>query len=205
MCLRRALPSADVSVGSVASAAVALVASALCGGPLFAAAVDAEGARRSARASIGAGDPSLVVVGAADAPHLANALRMLDVAGRAVLAGADVHLVLPACMPQLVRTQRYAQGLGLDGRLHIVEGAEWPAPWWRAADALLVTEDAPMVEAVAGALGVHVLSAPGHAGDEASAERRAEAASVRDRASTALVAAARERAQSAMKASAASA
>ncbi len=145
-----------------------------------------------------------MVVGAADAPYVANALRMLDVAGRAMLAGADLHLVLSACMPQLVRAQRYARSLGLDGRLHIVEGADWPVPWWRAADVLLVTGTAHLAEAAAGAIGVPVVSAPGREGDEASPERRAEAASVRDGASTALIEMARGRTQSAMSASAAS-
>ena len=145
-----------------------------------------------------------MVVGAADAPQLANALRMLDVTGRAMLAGADAHLVIPACMPELVRTERYARGLGIDVRVHVVEGADWPVPWWRAADALLVTEAAPLVEAAASAVGVRVLSAPGHAGDEASPVRRATAATVRDGASTALVAAARARVQSDRNAAAAS-
>lgn len=204
-CVRRALPRCDVRAGSVASARGALAAAVEPGGPLSVAVEGSEDARRDARAAIGAGDASLVVVGAADAPHLANALRMLDVAGRAMLAGADVHLVLPACMPQRVRVQRYAQGLGLDGRLHIVEGAEWPTPWWRAADALIVADAAPLVDAAAGAIGVRVISAPGRMGDDASPELRAASASVRDRASTSIVAAARERAQSAMNASAASA
>ena len=204
-CVQRALPRAEVGTGAIADASAVLCSGALTRQEVCEAAWDAAESRCGARAAIGAGDGSLVVLGAADAPQLANALRMLDVAGRAVLAGADVRLVLPACMPQLVRAQRYARGLGLDSRLHLVEGAEWSAPWWRAADALVVTESAPLVGAAAGAIGLPVVSALGHAGDESSPERRAAAAVSRDRASTALVAAARERAQSAMYASAASA
>lgn len=204
-CMRRAMPRADVRAGSIADASEALRSGAFTRPSASGTAWVGATTRCDARAAIGAADRSLVVLGAADAPHLANSLRMLDVVGRAVLAGADAHLVLSECMPQLARTQRYARGLGLEGRLHIVEGAEWPAAWWRAADALLVTGAAPLVDAVAVALGVPVVSAPGHAGDEASQERRAAAAAVRDRASSALVQAARGRTQSAMNASAASA
>lgn len=203
-CMRRAMPRVEVRTGSILDAAAALRAGAGAGVTAAASADDAAGDRLEARVAIGAGETSLVVLGAADAPRLANALRMLDVAGRAMLAGADVHLVLPACVTQLVRTQRYARGLGIDGRVHVVEDADWPVPWWRAADLLLVTEAAPLVEAAAIAVGVRVLSAPGHAGDEASPVRRAAAATVRDGASTAIVAAARARVQSDRNASAAS-
>lgn len=198
------MPRVEVRTGSILDAAAALRAGAGAGVTAAASADDAAGDRLEARVAIGAGETSLVVLGAADAPRLANALRMLDVAGRAMLAGADVHLVLPACVTQLVRTQRYARGLGIDGRVHVVEDADWPVPWWRAADLLLVTEAAPLVEAAAIAVGVRVLSAPGHAGDEASPVRRAAAATVRDGASTAIVAAARARVQSDRNASAAS-
>ena len=199
------MPRADVRAGAVADASAALRSGASNRPSASGTAWYGAKARCDARAAIGAADGSLVVLGAADAPQLANALRMLDVAGRAMLAGADAHLVIPACMPQLVRTQRYARGLGIDGRLHIVEGAEWPVPWWRAADALLVTDAAPLVVAAAGPVGVPVVSAPGRAGDEAIPENRAAAASVRDRASASLLEAARARTQSAMSASAASA
>ena len=199
------MPRAEVRTGSILDAAAALRAGAGIGVAAAASPGGAADGRIDARAAIGAGEPSLVVLGAADAPRLANALRMLDVAGRAMLAGADAHLVLPSVMPQLVRTQRYARGLGLESRVHIIDDADWPGEWWRAADVLLVTEAAPLVEAFAGAIGARVLSAPGHPGDEGSPERRSAAALVRDAASAALVAAARERPQSAMKASAASA
>lgn len=202
-CARRAFPRADVRAGAVTEAARQLA----CGHGDAAAAssMPAAVARLEMRASLGAQAQSLVVMGAADAPHLANTLRMLDVAGRAMLAGADAHLVIPSCMPQLVRTQRYAQGLGLEARLHVIDGAEWPLPWWRAADVILATQDAPLVEAVASAMGMQVMHAPGRASDESDPERRGDAAAMRDSVASALVDAARARGQSAMNESAASA
>jgi hypothetical protein len=204
-CVGRAMPGSAVRLGVVGDALVALERDAPLGrgvgnDPIFAA-----DARRDARSAIGAGESSLVVVGAADAPLRANAVRMLDVAGRAMLAGADVHLVLPDCMPDMSRTRRYARGLGLEPRLHIVDDAARPMPWWGAADAVLVTEASPLVCAVARAMGTPAVSAPGHAGDEATPERRAASASARDAAAVALVAMARARPQPARNASAASA
>jgi hypothetical protein len=161
--------------------------------------------RDALRDLLGASEASLVVVGAADAPRCANAGRMLDVVGRAMLAGADAHLILPESMPNLARMWRYARGLGLGSRVHVTAGAEWPVPWWRAADAVLVTDESPMSRAVAASMGIHAVHAPGHPGDESVPERRAAGAAARDSAASALVSAARERRQSAMNASAPSA
>lgn len=203
-CMRRAARHAEVRVGGTDAMADALRrACHTAASPVRGASASAV-ARHDARAALGAGEGSLVVIGAADAPLRANALRMLDVAGRAMLAGADAHLVLPECMPHLARTRRYARGLGLEARLHMVEGAEWPVPWWHAADVILVSGAAPLVGAAAGALGLQVVSAPGHESDESSPERRAASARTRDAAAAALVGSARARAQSVRNASAAS-
>lgn len=204
--VRRAFPQCAVRTAPMHEAVAALdSAPEVCGDPSGGAGTPHAAARRGAREAIGVGDESLVVLAAADAPRVASSLRMLDVVGRAMLAGADAHLVMPACMQHLVRTRRYARGLGIDGRLHVVDGAERPLPWWHAADVVLVTADSPLVESVARLIGLRVLSAPGHQRDEAIPELRASAALVRDGVATALIAAARARGQPAMNASAASA
>jgi hypothetical protein len=204
VCVRRAMPRAAVQVGAIGEALVALDRDVRLGARVSGGPGNDSHVRRDARAGLGVAESSLVVVGAADAPLRANAVRMLDVAGRAMLAGADVHLVLPDCMPEMSRTRRYARGLGLESRLHIIDDAAWPTPWWGAADAVLVTEESPLVCAVARAMGTPAVSAPGHAGDEATLERRAASASSRDAAAVALVAMACARHQPAMNASAAS-
>ena len=204
VCVRRAMPRAQVQMGAIGEALMALDRGGCLGVKVCSGTVDASDARRDARAALGVAESSLVVVGAADAPLRANAVRMLDVAGRAMLAGADVHLVLPDCMPDMSRTRRYACGLGLEPRLHIVEDAASPIPWWGAADAVLVTEASPLVCAAARVMGMPAVSAPGELGDEATPERRAASATVRDSAAVALVAMARARHQLAMNASAAS-
>jgi hypothetical protein len=204
-CARGALPRAQVQMGSLPHAARVLGAHAAQVMEGDRADGEAAAARRAARESIGARESSVVVLGAADAPLAVRPDLMLDVAGRAMLAGADLHLVVPACMPHLDRTQRYARGLGLDGRVHVVEGADWPRPWWQAADALLVAGQSPLAESFADAIGLSVIRAPADAADALRPERRAATAAVRDASALSLVAAARARAQSAMNASAASA
>lgn len=205
-CARRALPGRAVAPGDVHSLAAALGS--------VAPGADAPGtalaglARDSSRRALGASEAALLVLGLADAPALIDAHRMLDVAGRAMLAGADVHLVLPACARGLARTLRYARGLGLAARVHVMEGAEAPGPWWSAADAVLVTADAPLVHAACTARGLAVV--------DASAEAGGRGGEARDRAACALIGLARDRrtgaqggsrpdsAQSRMNASAAS-
>jgi hypothetical protein len=216
-CARRAIGRADVDSGRTDDAVAALGGTAALvmrsGHDRVDAAAPAhsllEGSgtlpRDALRESIGASEGSLVVVGAADAPRCADAGRMLDVVGRAMLAGADAHLVLPDCMPNLARTWRYARGLGIGSHVHVTAGAEWPVPWWRAADAVLVTDESPMARAVAASMGIRTVHALGNPGDESVPERRAAAAAARDSAASALVSAARERRQSAMNESAPSA
>lgn len=150
-------------------------------------------ARVEMRGSLGATEASLVVLGAADAPLQCDAQRMLDVAGRAMLAGADVHLLLPACAPGCARTIRFARGLGLCARVHVIEGAQWPQPWWDAADAALVTGPSPLVAAAAELCRLPAVAAPGGAGDASCTERRAAGAAERDGAATELLRLARER------------
>ena len=201
----RALPRADVGIGSLNQAADAL-RNGLDSLARAGASADAgDGFANELREAIGAGAESLVVLGAADAPMRANSLRMLDVAGRAMLAGADAHLVLPSCMPHMARTRRYARGLGLDRRLHVIDGAEWPVRLWHGADMVLTADESPLVHAAAAAVGVRVVAAPGQASDESVPARREAAAGVRDSAATELLAAARARAQFGMNASAAAA
>jgi hypothetical protein len=216
-CVRHATGRADVDAGRIDDAVAALTGAAAAerwaGHAHFVAmapgCTSSSGeealSRPAMRESIGASDGSVVVLGAADAPRCANTERMLDVAGRAMLAGADARLVLPECMPHVARAWRYARGLGLESRMHAVVGADWPVPWWRAVDAILVTDESPMVRSVAQAMGIPVVSAPGRPDDASSPGRRAAAAAARDAAAIALVSAAREPRQSAMNASAASA
>lgn len=204
-CIRRALRRADIGTGALDAAADALRNGVGSTARAGASASEGDGFARELREAIGAGAASLVVLGAADAPMRAHTLRMLDVAGRAMLAGADAHLMLPACMPHLARARRYARGLGLDRRLHVIDGAEWPVPSWHAADMVLAADESPLVRAAAAAAGIRVVAAPGQVGDESVPALREAAAAVRDGAATALLAAARARAHSAMNASAASA
>ena len=215
--VRRAVARADVHAGSVGDAIASLDVVGGIERRMGHAPIDAVApvpgappgteapSRHALRESIGASEGSVVVAVAADAPRCAHAGRMLDVVGRAMLAGADVHMVLPGCMPHMARTLRYARGLGIDSRVHVIEGAEWPMPWWRASDAVLVTDESPMVCSVASAMGIMVVRALGRPDDASSPERRAASAAARDLAASALIDAARERSQSAMKASAASA
>jgi len=203
-CARRALPAADVRARDLAEACDAMRsarwlgrpgasgAGAVIGHPVEATGVSS-GSRRRLRTSIGAGDAALVVAGAADAPLRADAHRLLDVAGRAMLAGADVHLLLPACMPHLSRTLRFARGLGLGERVCVIEGGEWTHPWWDAADAVLVAGPAVLVEAAAAAWNLPVVAAPGGADDAACTERRAAGAAARDGAAMTLIGMARAR------------
>lgn len=216
-CARRAIGRADVDAGRTDAAVAALGGTAAlvmrsghdCADAAAPAHSPLEGSgtlpRDALRDSIGASEGSVVVVGAADAPRCADAGRMLDVVGRAMLAGADAHLVLPECMPNLARTWRYARGLGIESRVHVTPGAEWPVPWWHAADAVLVTDESEMAGAAAGSIGIRTVRASGCAGDDSVPERRAAAAAARDLAASVIVSAARERRQSAMNASAASA
>jgi len=194
-CVRRAFGTADAHAGALGDAICALSPRAETEAP----------PREAMRESIGARAGSMLVMAAADAPRCANTGRMLDVVGRAMLAGLDVHLVVPECMPHVVRTWRYARGLGLEARVHVIEGAEWPVPWWSAADAVLVTDESPLVCSVASSVGIRFVRALGRPDDASSPERRAASAAARDAAASALIDAARGRPQSAMNASAASA
>jgi len=95
-------------------------------------------ARSSLRADLGLADATGLCIAIGDRPSAIDAAEAFAAVGRAVLAGADLVLMVPASARWVVETQRHARGSGMEDRLIVSETCGTPSALWRAADIALL-------------------------------------------------------------------
>lgn len=131
-CAASAEPPADFALRCSESAAA-----------LFAESADLECAhgrdvRGSVRADLGLAESTGLILAIGDRPCAIDAAEAFAAVGRAVLAGADLALWVPASARWVTETQRHARRSRMEHRLIVSETCGTPSALWRAADIALL-------------------------------------------------------------------
>jgi len=106
-----------------------------------------ESARASVRDDLGISESTGLVLAVGDRPSAIDAAEAFAAVGRAVLAGADLVLMVPESARWVTETQRHARGLRMENRFIVSESCGTPSAIWRAADVALLqrpTAGAPL-------------------------------------------------------------
>lgn len=96
--------------------------------------------RENVRAELGFSPEMLVILAGGDRADSIDSREAFAAIGRAVLAGADMALIIPARSRWVLETKRYAQRAGMSDRLFVIDSAEIPSSLWLAADAMLLQQ-----------------------------------------------------------------
>ncbi len=107
----------------------------------------------SIRADLGLAESTGLVLAIGDRPSAIDAAEALAAVGRAVLAGADLALMVPASARWVTETQRHARRLHMQDRFIVSDMCGTPSEIWRAADVALLQRPAltPVLGRVFGA------------------------------------------------------
>jgi hypothetical protein len=97
-----------------------------------------ESARASVRADLGLSESTGLVLAIGDRPSAIDAAEAFAAVGRAVLAGADLVLMVPESARWVTETQRHARGSRMENRFIVSESCGTPSAIWRAADVALL-------------------------------------------------------------------
>jgi len=99
---------------------------------------DGRDVRSSVRADLGLAESTGLIMAIGDRPSAIDAAEAFAAVGRAVLAGADLALMVPASARWVTETQRHARGSRMEDRLIVSETCGTPSAVWRAADIALL-------------------------------------------------------------------
>ncbi|MBM4100772.1 MAG: hypothetical protein FJ256_00725 [Phycisphaerae bacterium] len=99
---------------------------------------DGTDVRASVREDLGLAESTGVIIAIGDRPSAIDAAEAFAAVGRAVLAGADLVLMVPASARWVTETQRHARRLRMEDRLIVSETCGTPSAIWRAADIALL-------------------------------------------------------------------